>query len=1047
MRRTIACLCLTLLASLAAAQVLDVPVTAQWPPYPQWSPADKAEQYSAEPGDGFVSFKVAGGKGTMVWVRHFDPVLDLKGLRYVTFRYRLTNTDPTLFSYTVYFDDRAAGGMLARNLIFGAENLLHDGQWHTARTTLQDFDTLQTVALRLRALEGQAGRLDVAWLRVSAKPLPSSLAETLTWQAGHQGQGQGQPLPLPLQTDLAQVRQSLDLADWFSDANVTAGGVNFTVPLSGPAAVTTPGAERGETAVPAGSWRSYGSALALLIAAKFPPQMLGYSGWEPADMTDRPEQFVVRVAYADGAVDEHVPYCLGQKRHGMWRGLNAYAVPLRAGQPLKELRLYDGMRTSLFHLVAASLCPKPLTSMVAGPPLRTPPDRRSTVNLGLGTYRLASGKLTLPGIYSRLVFDLSEGLKLSEVVHEAPAGWPLRAQPAPFFAVSEGNKRWTSDQFRLVDSRCQPLAAELLLRSDEAQAEVRLRFAGALPVQISAAARNLADQLRTLEVTCPQIELATSRPEDLWVFIPSMSAVWSNRDATYETAYSGHLPLQFQDCYDRRTGGGVCLGTRSLDLRQRTFKLSKGGARLVQRLEYRDNPPYPPGQWVELPTAIIDVHGGDWREPWRGYLAWKRSWYKPAVPRLDWYRNVWNFRTWWTHTMAVSKDRWKDCNLFDADGQQYQTEKFVARDREQFGAVDMVHFFDWRISEKYGLWGDYSHYEDIGGLDKFRGMIRDLQRRGIRVGLYLDTYLCSRKSLIGQAHGEEWAIKDQTGRFRTAYSQPDDPMLNMCVNHPGWQDYLAQTCARVARETGCDGIYLDEGMSDYPGYWCHRQDHGHPVPGVNQPGLLDLCKKVRAALPPTVAFYTEWVPPDALMPYLDGAYQAGLRFSDPLVSPGFVQTARFAFPDFRVLTISNGGGMSDGIWEGLKYSLFSGVPLYSLSWGHDEECLPVLRKYSAILHEYGAEFNTMAPQPFVDTEQAAVYANEFPGAKRTVWTLFNGRYDTFAGPVLKVKHVAGATYRDVWNDKTLQPQIVQGQALLATTLGPRGVGVIVQTRK
>ncbi|MCE5239157.1 DUF6259 domain-containing protein [bacterium] len=1028
-------------AAGAPAQVLDVPLE-RFGAAPGWCAYERAEAYDFARQDGVSSFTASGGKGTMIWTRDFDPPLDLQGRRYVTFRYRLQGTDPKLYSYTVYFADQAGGGMLARNLIFGAENLMHDGQWHTARTTLQDFDTLQTVALRIRAQEGQQGRLDVAWLRLSDKPLPSSLTETLRWQAGHQGQGQ--PLALPLQTDLARLQSDLSLEDWFAEAGITAYGVNFTVPLSGAAAISTPGEARGETTVPlTGS----GAALGLLIAAKFPPQMLGYSGWEPGDMTDRPEQFVVRLAYADGTVDEHVPFCLGQKRHGMWRGLNAYAVPLRPGQALKELRLYDGMRTSTFHLVAASICPQALTPAVAGPPLRTPPDRRSTWNGAVGTFRLANGKLTLPGIYSRLVFDLSQGIKLSEVVHEAKAGWPLRAEPAPFFAVSEGNKRWTSDQFKLVDGQCKTMEAELLFRSDEAQAEVRLRFDGLLPVRISAAVRNLADQPRTLEVTCPQVQLTTSRPEDLWVFIPFMSAVWSNRDAAYETAYSGHLPLQFQDCYDRRTGGGVCLGTRSLDLRQRYFKLSKSGGRLIQRLEYRDNPPYPPGEWVELPETVLDVHGGDWREPWRGYLAWKREWYKPAQARLDWYRDVWNFRTWWTHTMGVTKDRWKDCNLFDADRQEYQTDKFVARDREQFGDVDMVHFFDWRISKQYGLWGDYSHYEDVGGLDKFRGMVKDLQGRGIRVGLYLDTYLCSRKSLIGQAHGEEWAIQDQTGRFRTAYSQPDDPMLNMCVNHPGWQDYLAQTCARVARETGCDGIYLDEGMSDYPGYWCWRKNHGHPVPGVNQVGLLDLCKQVRAALPANVAFYTEWVPPDCLIPYLDGAYQAGLRFSDPLLSPGFVQTTRFAFPDFRVLTISNGGSMYDGIWEGVKYSLFSGVPLYSLSWGHDDECLPIFRRYSQILHEYSAEFNTMAPQSFVDTEQAEVFANEFPGAKRTVWTLFNGRYDTFTGPVLKVKHVAGATYRDVWNARALQPKIVQGQAVLETTLGPRGIGVVVQTRK
>jgi hypothetical protein len=325
-------------------------------------------------------------------------------------------------------------------------------------------------------------------------------------------------------------------------------------------------------------------------------------------------------------------------------------------------------------------------------------------------------------------------------------------------------------------------------------------------------------------------------------------------------------------------------------------------------------------------------------------------------------------------------------------------------------------------------------------------MVRQLQADGIRVGLYLDCYLCSRKSLVGQAHGEEWALRRWDGRLGDNYSTKDDPMLNLCVLHPGWQDHLATACARAVRETGCDGVYLDEGMTDYSAYWCWSKDHGHGVPGTNQAGLLELCRKVRTALPPGAALYTEWSPADVFIPYLDGAYQASLRSSEIRVSPGFLQLARFVFPDFRVFTISNAGSMYDGIWEGTKFNLFNGVPLYSLSWGHDEECLPLIRRMSRLLHEHADAFRTGTPEPYIETERQSVFANAFPGPSETVWTLWNGRYQTLTGSVLRVRHVAGARYLDLWNETDLVPVIEGEVAVLGTTLGPRGIGAVAQVR-
>ena len=103
-----------------------------------------------------------------------------------------------------------------------------------------------------------------------------------------------------------------------------------------------------------------------------------------------------------------------------------------------------------------------------------------------------------------------------------------------------------------------------------------------------------------------------------------------------------------------------------------------------------------------------------------------------------------------------------------------------------------------------------------------------------------------------------------------------------------------------------------------------------------------------------------------------------------------------------------------------------------------------LRNALRILHEHREAFRTLSPRPLVPTEDPLVYANEFPGKAETVWTLFNADYRTHRGPVLAVKHVDGATYRDLWGGVELTPALRGGDAVLSVELGPRGIGCVMR---
>lgn len=1044
--RPLLCLLATLTLGVAFAQegVIDVPFTdGKWGPAPDWCAYEKAAKYEMVPEQGYTSFRASGGKGTMIWLRYPDPRLDVSKMRFVTFRYRTTNIVPDLYSYLLYLDTGDSGRMLARNLIFGANDLQNDGQWHTATTQLPAFGQIGAIALRFRAQEGKDASLDVAYLRFTADPPRNSLAEVLPWKPGTDGIGDfAVSLEDMLQRDVAQVQTALDLSDWFDTNEVVIKGVNFNVEPKDLTAIGTGDEAREAMTVPVGA---RGAALYLLLGAKFPYKMLTYEGWQPGDMTDRPQQCEVVVNYDDGTRDEQVPYCLSRGAHGVWRGLQVYCLPLDARKDVRDFELRDGMRSASFYLAAATVADKSLSPASTDPAVLTPAGR-GPAKMKPAVLRQGQA-LLLQGPWGEIALGYRDGLALTAASNAAHPEWALKVPGrVPLFSVREGDSTWGSADFTITDPKLDFYGTKGVVHLDHKAAQLQAVLtleSTATEARLGLTVTNTADKPRDLRIIFPEVELSTSRPADLWYFYPTASPIWTNVDRAYDTAYSGWLPAQFQDVYDRAKGGGLYLGTRDRSLTQRYYQLSKAGNMARLAIEYRDRPLVAAGETVTLPGAVLGLHGGDWRPAWNAYLAWFRSWYKPVQPRLAWYRKIWNFRTWWTHTLADGRP---DVNLLDKSTGELRPEMFLKKDRDLFGQVDMVHFFDWRISETHGRYGDYT-YDGCGGLEKFRAAIQKLQADGVRVGLYMDCYLVSRKSDVGRAHGKEWALADRTGRLGDAYSTPEDPMYSVCVNHPGWQDYLSDKAAQVAKDTGCDGIYLDEGMTDLPGYWCWSKDHGHPVPAPTQPGLLELARKTRAKLPPNVALYTEWSPPDAILPYLDGAYQANLGRSDVHLAPGFAQLARFMAPDFKVFTISNGGSMYDGIWEGTQYNFFSGVPLYTLSYGHDDEAYPLIRKMSKLLHDHQDAFLTAAPQLFVPNLRSDLYCNAFPGQKETVWTLWNGRFRTLNGPVLKVKHVPGARYVDLWNDRELKPTVGRdGMVTLTTTLAPRSIGAVVQLR-
>ena len=1021
--------------TLTVAQDVRVPMApGRWRPTPEWTPLTVADENSHAAEDGIATFRATGGGGTMIWLQSLQ-LGGLSGVRHVTMRYRATDIDPHLKSYFLWGDSGDESRMRRHNFLFFVEDLIVDGDWHIASTAVR-LSELKRLALRFAAAEGATGEVQVDWIRLSAEPPRFPIREMLPWKPV-----ESVPRPIDLgdlrSLGLAGVQKALALSDWFDAESVEIAGARFAVPREGGLAVPTSKKETTTIDIPVGM---AAREVHLFVGGDFAPKLLSYKNWENGDRIFRPTQFLATLHYSDGTSFEQIPYCLDRREYGVWRGLHAYALQADPSKRITRVIIRDGATANRFLIVAATAAE---SCLAPDPPVQAQPTPTGSLRARVApSITRNEGILNARTGTGAIVFDLDQGMAISTIRNGYHADWPVTASSVSLFRITDGFNSWTSDTFTMRSCEVSVDQANVRFASADAQAEV-LVTVRALPsdeVQLAIELTNTADAGRRLHVEAVRVAVSAPGAADrLWYFYPRLGIIWSNRDRTFREAHDGHFPTQWMDVYDRVGGGGVYLMTRDTEALYRHYVLRKKGADVQQSIEYREQN-VPAGQTLSFPPVYVGVHSGDWRVVWQRYRDWLQTWQKPMVPRSAWFRRVWNFRTSWLQYFAG--DKW-----YDAERETYVTGKLLAKDRELFGRVDMNHFFDWRQTKKYGRWGDYDHYHEIGGLEKFRTMVADHHEAGTRVGLYLDTYLCSKSSNIGQAHGEQWAVKRRNGTYMNSYSTKEDPLWNLCVWHPGWRDYLSTRCADLVRETGCDGVYLDEGGTDLGAYWCWRDDHPHAVPGCRQTGFLELCRETRRKLPRKAVLYTENAPADIVVPYLDGAYVTALGRSDVDVTPGYVHIHRFAFPDFKLLPITSGGSLSHGIWDGLRYSMFNGAAIYSLSWGHDDEAFALIRKINAILSKHEDAFLTMHPEPFVDTLVRDVLCNRFPGEKETVWTLWNGRWQQFRGAVLRVPHQAGMAYMDLWNGRELTPSIEDGHAVIEQDLGARNIGVVCQIRR
>jgi len=197
--------------------------------------------------------------------------------------------------------------------------------------------------------------------------------------------------------------------------------------------------------------------------------------------------------------------------------------------------------------------------------------------------------------------------------------------------------------------------------------------------------------------------------------------------------------------------------------------------------------------------------------------------------------------------------------------------------------------------------GDYNHYDELGGLAAMRAAFKEAQDQGVRMGVYIEGYLCDNRGVWGKPNVPANCIVMENGKPLMWTGSTSETM--MCPAAQPWREHLADCYKRVANELQPDGMYIDQyGFIDT---WktCWSREHGHPVPAAPIRGEGGTLQAIRAAMPPEKANLTEECPNDVHGQYQDGALCYSVVGDDPVLAPHRVDLLRFMFPDFKVFQL------------------------------------------------------------------------------------------------------------------------------------------------
>ena len=810
----------------------------------------------------------------------------------------------------------------------------------------------------------------------------------------------------------------------------------------------------------------------LLLALSASPLQIRGGLQHTALRLDDIESISVGLAYEDGTEEVAFPYSLADKACFVpARELGAYAVAVDPARRLKKVTIHNRHFGPAFALAGLTLntSDKPLVPELSHipPPVITkvnpePPARPvELVRQG--------NRLTFGNRWYEFGFDLSNGFVLDRLVNRWNASAPVQLDATSGLRVRVGGNVYTGRCFRTEIVRVTKTSAELKLSStlSDLPLEVLVTItANESPeLAFSVETINRGEKPLAAEISLPAVSgLILGNPANTRMFFPQFRVVDTGEDIALRAPYGPEFSSQFLDIYNRPEGIGLMVRTDNKEQAMVDFALRKDVGGVSGGVWYPASyNQLSPGEKKLHPTVSLIAHGGDWHGAFDLYRNWIRTWYKPYKAQdKEYFLKAWDIACYRTST-TVS---WSDSRIpaiLSPGRDQFHFDETFAFEKQRLGHVpDLIHFFNWTFNDaknrnEYGVASGPLAYAQVGGLEFFRKSIDEVQSKWQRpLSLYTVADRFRASALPSPELADQLTktavhqiLDTDSSNLVRASGAAADGIIFPKLGNPAWMDFFINDILTMQKDTGCTMVYLDV----FPHF-----SHLPVFQGSPRSADLEIARRLREGLPANVAFWSEYVLTDYASQYADGAlhyyfldlYQVFARRynqsdrADSLFFELPLNIGRYALPRYKSF------GLPVYIEAGNKPSQVDAIFVNGEAFQEDTYRLhhsrirERLNRAYDIKRKYTDCFTSDDPVPQVETMASGVVANVFPGDKRKVWTLYNGRPKTYSGLVLEVPHQAGAKYRDAWGDRELHPAIENGVARISLTLDVQQPGCVVQ---
>jgi len=802
------------------------------------------------------------------------------------------------------------------------------------------------------------------------------------------------------------------------------------------------------------------------VSVEAPNGSLKASYWQHVAATANEKEMAIFVDGKKVASGPGVNRTSGTGPVSIGVGLDLQAQPTQA--PLRgkldEIEIRQVIpNEAFFNLIAAEQTEDFRSTLVSisRPPLQKP--AIPIVNPMSPRIHESDKKARLENSFLTLGFDLKEGIALSEFANNyIGSDCLVSGELSPVFYMAQGNERFDSRDFRVTKTEIiattehKKFLIEAELPDRKLTAILQVKIDGGPETEWSLSFVNTSSVEASLIAGFPflgNIQVGTDLEENYY-FFPFHSGWVGKAPFSLSSEYGTRSWLPTFDVSNPTAGGGIytwpkdpngkvkrmllrktradgSLGTDYNMIRMRPvepFTDEKG----VSLGVFWDEQKIAPKSTFALPEAAVGVHGGTAVDSLKRYAKWAHTtWYKHD-PMPDSLKRDFQF-------VAVLHD----------GGNQGFTEgllgkspgkgsKWIASNQIQPGREDNhLQFAMWWHHPSWGTdpdngWGDYYYNEDAGGAEALAAEIKRCQDKGSRVSLYLCSRALGPNTNIGRAHAKEWGYMYEPNTYATDWGA-----LNFCTHVHEWQDYLGQVYARVMKDLKPDGLYLDTSAEILR---CKNPLHPHAEElAEDQVRLLKVIRNAIKDVNPQAIFMVEFCGSDYFSQFVDASWVQ--TWAHPLAknfNDYDLCYFRFVFPQVK---LAEWGQSADTFHIDSKRALFNGIGIArgDLRPEQTAQLAPLVR----LMRENGDAFSDLHPEALVATLADNVYANKFPTAAKTAYTVYNKNSEPFSGPVLAVESAENRHYIDATTLTELDVISQAGMTRISATIAAYDVACIL----